>query len=130
MNLTILLAGLVAGFITLGHFTVGRKRYLRPMLQAEFDAVARKVIHCVFHYISAFLVLSAIFLLFIGAGYHFQADTSLLVKFISINFGVFTVVQIVTAATSSIRNAIIRMFQWTLFAFVAVFAWVGVAYPG
>ncbi len=100
------------------------------MLQASFDDVPKKINHCVFHYISAFLVLSAIFLLLIGAGYNFKADTSWLVKFISINYGIFTVVQIIIAATSNIQNAIFKMFQWTLFAFVAVFAWVGVVYSG
>jgi hypothetical protein len=126
MNWPIFIAGVGAGFITLGHFAVGSKQYLKPMLQASFDDVPKKVNHCVFHYISAFLVLSTLFLLIIGTGYNNNADTSWLVKFISINYGCFAVVQIIIAATSGIRNAIFKMFQWTLFAFVAVFAWVGV----
>lgn len=126
MNLPIFLAGLGAGFITLGHFTVGSKQYLKPMLQAPFDEVAKKIIHCVFHYISSFLILSAIFLLLIGAGYNNNADSSWLVKFIAINFGMFAVVQIMIAATSGIKNAIFKLFQWTLFVFVAVFAWLGI----
>jgi hypothetical protein len=126
MNLPIFIAGLVAGFITLGHFTVGSKRYLKPMLRASFDDVPKKINHCVFHYISAFLVLSAIFLLLIGAGYINQADTSRLVKFLALNYGFFALVQIIIAATSGIQNAIFKMFQWILFVFVAVFAWVGV----
>ena len=126
MNWPIFIAGLGAGFITLGHFAVGSKLYLQPMLQASFDDVPKKVNHCVFHYVSVYLVLSAIFLLLIGIGYNNQADNSWLVKFISINYGIFTVVQIIIAATSNIQNAIFKMFQWTLFAFVAVFAWVGI----
>ena len=126
MNLPIFIAGLGAGFITLGHFTVGSKRYLKPMLRASFDDVPKKINHCVFHYISAFLVLSGIFLLLIGAGYSNQADISWLVKFIAINYGLFALIQIIIAATSGIRNAIFKMFQWALFTFVAVFAWVGV----
>jgi hypothetical membrane protein len=127
MNLPIFVAGLVAGFITLGHFTIGSTRYLKPMLQASFDDVPKKINHCVFHYISAFLVLSAVFLLLIGAGFNNQADTSWLVKFIAFNYGFFALVQIIIAATSGIRNAIFKMFQWMLFVFVAVFAWVGIA---
>jgi len=126
MNWPIFIAGVGAGFITLGHFAVGSKQYLKPMLQASFDDVPKKVNHCVFHYVSAFLVLSALSLLLIGTGYNNQADTSWLVKFISINYGFFAVIQIIIAATSGIRNAIFKMFQWMLFAFVAVFAWVGV----
>ena len=130
MNWPIFIAGVGAGFITLGHFAVGSKQYLKPMLQASFDDVPKKVIQCVFHYISVYLVLSTIYLLLIGIGYNNQADNSWLVKFISINYGFFAVVQIVIAATSGIQNAIFKMFQWMLFAFVAAFAWVGVAYSG
>lgn len=96
------------------------------MLQASFDNVAKKVNHCVFHYISAFLVLSTIFLLLIGAGFKFNSDISILVKFISIHYAVFAVTQIIIAATSNVHNAIFKMFQWILFTFVAVFAWVGI----
>ena len=125
MNWPIFIAGLGAVFITLGHFAAGSKLYLKPMLQASFDDVPKKVNHCVFHYVSVYLVLSAIFLLLIGIGYNNQADNSWLVKFIAINYGIFAVVQIVIAATSGIQNAIFKMFQWMLFVFVAVFAWIG-----
>jgi len=130
MNWPIFIAGLGAGFITVGHFAIGARHYLRPMLLASFDDVPKKINHCVFHYVSAFLVLSTGYLLFIGAGYHNQADATWLVKFIAINYGMFAVVQIIIAATSGIRNAIVKLFQWSLFTFVAVFAWVGAVYAG
>ena len=127
MNWPILISGLAAVFCTLGHFTVGRKQYLKPMLAASFDNLAKKVNHCVFHYISAFLVLSAVCLVLIGMGFTFNTDTSLLVKFISIHYAVFAVTQIIIAATSGIQNAVLKMFQWTIFVFIAVFAWIGAA---
>ena len=125
MNWPIFIAGVGAIFITLGHFAVGSKLYLKPLLQASMDDVPKKVNHCVFHYVSVFLVLSAIFLLLVGTGYTNQTGTSWLIKFISLNYGFFAVVQILIAATSGIQNAIFKMFQWILFTFVAVFAWVG-----
>lgn len=125
MNWPILISGLAAVFCTLGHFTVGRKQYLKPMLAASFDDVAKKVNHCVFHYVSAFLVLSAVCLVLIGAGLTFNTDTSLLVKFISIHYAVFALTQIIIAATSGIQNAVFKLFQWTIFVFIAVFAWIG-----
>ena len=130
MNWPVLIAGVGAVFITLGHFVVGSRLYLKPMLQAEFDGLPKKVNHCVFHYVSVYLVLSAIFLLLAGAGYTGQSDTSWLVKFIALNYGLFALMQIIIAATSGIPGAIFKMFQWTLFIFVAVFAWVGTVYPG
>ena len=125
MNWPIFFAGMGAVLIILGHFSAGSRLYLKPMLQASFDDVPKKINHCVFHYVSAYLVLSAVFLLLIGTGYDNQADTSWLLKFIALNYGFFAVVQIVIAATSGIQNAIFKMFQWILFVFVAVFAWVG-----
>lgn len=125
MNWPIFIAGVGAVFITLGHFAVGSKLYLKPMLQASFDDVPKKVNHCVFHYVSVFLVLSAIFLLLVGTGYANQTGTAWLIKFISLNYAFFAAVQVIIAATSGIQNAIFKMFQWTLFTFVAVFAWLG-----
>ena len=126
MNAPILVAGLAAGFITLGHFTIGSRQYLKPMLRASFEDLPKKMNHCVFHYVSVYLLLSAIFLLSIGLGYLDSEKTTWLVRFIAANYGVFALVQIVIAATSGIQNALFKFFQWILFVFVAVFAWVGV----
>lgn len=125
MNGAILIAGLAAAFCTLGHFTVGRKHYLKPMLAASFDDLAKKVNHCVFHYVSVFLVLSTAYLLLMGAGTRFNIAADGLTKFIAINYAVFAVAQIAIAATSGISNAIVKMFQWMIFVFIAVFAWIG-----
>ena len=58
MNWFIIIAGLVCAFTTIGHFSVGSRKFLKPMLKASFDPVPKKVMHCVFHYISAYLILS------------------------------------------------------------------------
>ena len=125
MNWLVLVSGLVAGFCTVGHFAIGSKQYLQPMLQASFDDVPKKVMHCVFHYVSVFLVLSTLSLLAIGLGYNFNSDTSLLVKFIAIHFALFAVCQLVIAVTSKIQNAVFKMFQWIIFTIIAVTAWIG-----
>ena len=125
MNWLIFIGGLAAGFCTLGHFAIGSNAFLKPMLQASFDDVPKKVMHCVFHYISAFLVLSSVALIAIGSGYHFNTDTTLLVKFIAINFMVFAFSQIVIAATSTIPQGVIKLFQWIFFVVIAIFAWIG-----
>ena len=125
MNWLVLISGLVAGFCTIGHFAIGSKQYLQPMMQATFDDVARKVMHCVFHYVSVYLVLSTIILLAVGIGYTFNSDTSLAVKFIAVNFALFAVSQLIVAATSKIQNAVFKMFQWIIFTVIAVTAWIG-----
>ena len=60
MNRYLIVSGLLPAFTTVGHFAIGSKRFLEPMLQAPFDGVARKQMHCVFHYVSVDLVLSTI----------------------------------------------------------------------
>ena len=45
MNWTVLIAGIVGLFTTIGHFAVGSRQFLSPMLEAQFDAVPRKVMH-------------------------------------------------------------------------------------
>jgi len=126
MNWLLFVSGLFAAFATVGHFTIGSKSFLKPMLQASFDEVAKKVMHCVFHYISANFILSTIVLLGLGIGINFKVDTALLVRFISIHYAVYTVTQITIALTSQLRNGIFKLFQWMFFIIIAVFAWLGV----
>ncbi len=125
MNWMILISGLAAGCVNLGHFTVGRKDFLKPMLQADFDDVPKKVMHCVFHYISVYVVLSFVVLIVIGLGFSFGTADALLVKFIAINYFLFAITQIVIAATSNIPKGAIKMFQWIFFMVIAIFAWIG-----
>jgi hypothetical protein len=125
MNWMIFISGLAAGFVNVGHFTVGSKDFLKPMLQAEFDDVPKKVMHCVFHYVSVYVVLSFIVLIAIGLGFSFGAADTLLVKFIAINYFFFAITQIVIAATSNIPKGVIKLFQWILFMLIAILAWIG-----
>ena len=125
MNWLIFISGLAAGFVNLGHFTVGRKEFLKPMLKAEFDEVPKKVMQCVFHYISVYVILSFIVLMAIGLGFRFGPADALLVKFIAINYFFFAVTQIVIARASNIPKGVIKLFQWIFFLLIAIFAWIG-----
>ncbi len=61
----------------------------------------------------------------IGTGIGLRGDTTLLARFIALNYGAFAVWQIVLAASSSIPNGVFKLFQWTFFALIAIFAWLG-----
>ncbi len=125
MNWQILASGIFALLTTLGHFTVGKKQFLLPTLDATFDPVAKKVMHCVFHYVSTFLVLSTIVLLAIGAGKVNLQGSKLLVNFIATNYAIFAVWQICLAMTSGIPKGIFKLFQWVFFALISAFAYYG-----
>ena len=125
MNWLIVSAGLVSAFTTIGHFVIGSKEYLTPMLAAPFDPVPKKVMHSVFHYVSVFLILSALALLAIGFEFVTDDQPSLLVRFIALNYAFFAVWQIVIAVTCEIERALFKLFQWVFFIIIAVLAWIG-----
>ncbi len=125
MNWLILVAGLVALFATIGHFTMGAKRILKPMMKASFDQVPKKVMYSVFHFISVFMVLSAVALILVGFGYSFNLDSTLLIRFIALNYSLFAITQIIIALTSGIPKSMTKLFQWVFWIIIAVLAWIG-----
>ena len=125
INWYLFFSGAIATVITIGHFTLGHKLYLKPMLGAQFDDSARHMMHAVFHYISIFFILSSLMLLAGSLGCPLMFCESFLVKFICLNYLLFAMVELVIALTSGVKTAPIKMFQWILFIAVALFAWLG-----
>ncbi len=125
MNWYITIAGLIACATTVGHFAVGSKEFLRPMLAASIDPIPKKVMHCVFHYVSTYLVLSAVTLLLIGLNLWPGTGSAAVTNFIAVNYVVFAIWQIVLAITSDIPNGIFKLFQWIFFASIALFSFLG-----
>ena len=66
MDVLTFIAGLLAVFVVFGHFVMGIKSYLKPMLGADFDLVPKATMQSAFHYVSIFLVLSAAALVLAG----------------------------------------------------------------
>lgn len=125
MNVMLIIAGLLGAFTTIGHFAMGSKLFLHPMLAANFDAVPKKVMHCVFHYVSAFLILSTAALFAAGFGAVDHSASRLMVRFIAVNYALFAIWQITLALGSGIPRPLSKLFQWTFFILVAVFAFAG-----
>lgn len=125
MNWLIIVSGIFALFTTIGHFTIGSKKFLKPMLEAAFNPVAKKVMHCVFHYVSAFLILSSLALIYIGTGTIELQGSRIVVQFIAANYFAFAIWQIVIAITSDLRTGLFKLFQWVFFLLVALFAFFG-----
>jgi len=113
MEILILIAGFLAGFVVIGHFLFGIKWYLKPMLNSNLELVPKATMQSVFHYISIYLTISSIILLSIGFG--LLEKNFLLIKFIGINFICFSLIQIFYSFKNKVKNPLITMFQWTLF---------------
>jgi hypothetical protein len=125
MNWLILISGLFALFATIGHFTIGIKSFLGPMMDASFAQIPKKVMQSVFHYVSVFQVLSSVALLSVGLGFGFGLSSTLLIWFIAFNYSLFAIIQIVIALTSGIPSSVVKMFQWVFWVVIAVLAWLG-----
>lgn len=125
MNTYITTAGLLAALTTLGHFGVGRRAFLGPMLAAEFEPVPKRVMLCVFHYVSTFLILSTLTLLAAGLKGLPTPGATALVVFIAANYAGFAVWQLALALTSGLPHGPLKLFQWLFFVLIAGFAALG-----
>ncbi len=125
MNWYITIAGLLGVFATIGHFSIGSKQFLKPMLEASFDPIPKKVMHCLFHYVSTYMILSTIMLLMIGLNVWPALNSMIAIKFIGANYLVFAVWQFILAAASDIPNGVFKLFQWIFFILIALFSFLG-----
>jgi hypothetical protein len=122
MNWFVLAAAVLATMTTLGHFMVGTKEYLVPMLGSSMDPVPKKVMQAVFHYVSAFLILSAVALYALAFGTIPGEAGSYLAAFISANYALFAIWELVIAFGSGIKGAPLKMFHWIFFVLIAALA--------
>jgi len=126
MNWYIFIAGLIAAAATVGHVSVGRKKFLKPMLETTLDPIPKKVMHCTYHYISTFSCLSALMLLTIGLNIWSGTGSTAIIYFITINFVVSAILQIVIAVSSDIPKGLFKLFHWVFFILIALFSFLGI----
>lgn len=125
MNWYIFIAGLIATAATIGHVSVARNKFLKPMLRASFDPIPKKAMHCLFHYVSIFSCLSAVMLLLVGLNIWSSTGTTAVIYFIAVNYVVSAIFQIVLVITSDIPNGIFKLFHWIFFILIALFSFLG-----
>ena len=126
MNYFILISAILSLGAVIGHFTMGRKDYLKPVLASDIDIVPKKVMHSLFHYMSVFMVLSTI-ILFSGSSqscplYDYVQN---MIRFIAIVYAFFAVTQFTIALTSGISGGVFKLFQWVFWALISACAILG-----
>lgn len=127
MNIHILFAGILAAMAVFGHFTAGRKLYLKPVMDSNLDEVPKRIMLSLFHYMSVFQIMSVIVLFYASSdAAMMHDDISIVIKFIGICYGLFGIVQFVIGALSPIKNGVLKMFQWMFWVFISAFALLGV----
>lgn len=123
MNIYAIIAGVLALLASIGHLTIGKKQFLIPMMGAEFEMLAKKVMQTVFHYITVFLILSSYMLIMPGImGENCQFIATPLFAFIGVNYLFFAVAQIIIALRAKI--SLLKMFQWIFWILIAVFSFL------
>ncbi len=126
MNYFIFVSAMISLVAAIGHFTMGRKEYLLPVLDSDIDMVPKKVMQSLFHYMSVFLVLTTIVLF---AGSHHLCPlydyVHNMIRFIAILYAFFAVAQFIIASTSGISGGVLKMFQWVFWALISASAILG-----
>ena len=120
MDTLTFIAGLLAAFVVFGHFIMGVRSYLVPMLNTDLEQIPKATMQSVFHYVSVFLVLSAAALILSALNVFPTEETELGVKFIGIAYLLFALVQIFYSFKNKVKNPLVKMFQWTLFLPIGV----------
>lgn len=127
MNYYIFTAGIISTLATIGHFVIGTKDFLRPVLNSEIGDIPKNVMLSLFHYMSGFMVLTSVILLSISMGEKliFQ-NTNDVAILIGLCYAIFAISQFIIAISSSIKLAAIKLFQWVFWSLIAAFILMGV----
>lgn len=122
MNYFLLAAGIISAFAVVGHFAIGYKDFMKPVLDSKVERIPVKVMHSLFHYMSVFMAISTVILLAfafgVDLGFQSMRDVKLLIGVI---YAGFALSQFLIAANSKIKGGLFKMFQWIFWLLIALF---------
>jgi len=123
MNYLLLTSGIVATLATIGHFTIGNKDFLKPVINSKVDEIPKNVMQSLFHYMSVYMVLTSVILLAFSTGNQliFENPTDI-VKVIGFVYAGYAIVQFIIALSSKVDKGVFKMFQWVFWTLIAVFS--------
>ncbi|MDP7668236.1 MAG: hypothetical protein QF738_09285 [Rhodospirillales bacterium] len=126
INTYLVISGLIAAFVLVGHSTIGRKQFFLPMVEATFDPRAKRIMEFVWHMSTASLVFPPLVLLYAGfAGADGQA-WKYLIAYLAVQYAAWGAAHLLIVTTSGLPGAMYKLFQWALFLAVGGFAWAGI----
>lgn len=126
MNTLLLIAGIFSLFATVGHFAIGYKDFMKPVLEAEIEETPKRVMLSIYHYMSVYMVLTTVVLFMTALDKCMLfAEPLSVVKFIGVSYLGFTFSQLIVAGTAPIKGSILKLFQWVFWILIAVFAFLG-----
>ncbi|MDO9510571.1 MAG: hypothetical protein Q7J34_02320 [Bacteroidales bacterium] len=123
MNYYVTIAAFLAVAATLGHFMIGCKQFMQPVLDSEVDIIPKKVMHSLFHYMSMYMIITSIALLSFAFCPYIKLRFSMdIVFFIGISYAGFAIAQFFIALTSGIPGGVFKLFQWVFWLLIAFFS--------
>jgi len=125
MNTIILISAIICLFCAMGHLVMGIKMFLKPMLNAKFDEVPKRVMYGVFHYITVNFILSTIVLFAAAVKTEWFEKLESLVLFIGVQFILYCIVLLILGVTSGIKGWPAKMFQWLIFLVIGITSLLG-----
>ena len=126
MNYFTLIAGIIALMAVIGHFAMGTKMYLKPVMESDVDEIPKRVMQSLFHYMSVFMIITTFFLLWSSFGMCMLFEhTNEVSLFIGIIYGGFAIAQFIIALVSPIKTGVFKMFQWVFWAAISVLSILG-----
>ncbi len=113
MNGFWLAASAIAAVTALIHLIAGHRAPLGVMLAADFDEVAKRTMHVVWHLVTIDLVISAA-VLFAAAAWPARVSTQL-PGVVAVQHGLYAVAFVVIALASRLPRGLLKLPQWILF---------------
>jgi len=113
MSIALLVVGALSVALTFVHLVAGGRQCARPMLDAEFDQVAKLTLYVCWHYVTVHLLLGGALLLWAGVEENASLRAAALV--VSASFLAMAAVFLTVAAKSRRSSAWYDLGQWMIF---------------
>lgn len=125
MNYYVTIAAFLVVAATVGHFMMGCRQFMQPVLDSDVDIVPKKVMHSLFHYMSMYMIITGIALLSFAFCPYIQLRYSMdIVLFIGISYAGFAIAQFIIAMSSGIPGGVFKLFQWVFWVLIALFCFI------
>ena len=126
MNVLLLISGLLALIATFGHTFGGINKVLPPILKASFHFQDKVTIQAVWYALAINLFFFSACLLILGFNQDLIDHTRWLVRLISIQYFLYSIVYLIISINSGINKGVLKIFQWIIFLFIAIISWLSV----
>ncbi|MEU9255860.1 hypothetical protein AB0D66_28975 [Streptomyces sp. NPDC048270] len=126
MNGWLLAAGITAAGVAATHIAAGHRDVVRPLLSCGLADEPRRVLHAVWHMVSADLVLSAAALVYLALAQDTPA-TAPMAWFVAAHFLAYTAAFLTVTLSAGWPKPLLRLPQWILLLPVAALTAAGAA---